>query len=94
MCLQPAAIYASRLQPYTPPACNRTHQVTVVATSNMITLTLTLTLTRTLTLTLTKAPLTLDYTLHEYIMAGRGFVCAESGRPVRRGLHFDSRRGC
>ena len=34
-----------------------------------------------------EAPLTLDYTLHEYIMAGRGFVCAESGRPVR-GFHF------
>ena len=34
-----------------------------------------------------EAPLTLDYTLHEYIMAGRGFLCAESGRPVR-GFHF------
>ena len=29
------------------------------------------------------AELTIDYTLHEYIMFGNGFVCAESGRAVR-----------
>ena len=33
------------------------------------------------------AELTIDYTLHEYIMFGNGFVCAESGRAVR-GFHF------
>jgi hypothetical protein len=34
-----------------------------------------------------EAPLTIDYTLHEYIMCGGGFVCAESGRTVR-GFRF------
>lgn len=33
------------------------------------------------------APLTIDYTLHEYVMYGGGFVCEETGRPVR-GFHF------
>ena len=33
------------------------------------------------------APLTLDYTLHEYAMYGGGFVCEETGRPVR-GFQF------
>jgi hypothetical protein len=32
-------------------------------------------------------PLTIDYTLHEYIMYKDGFICAETGRNVR-GFHF------
>ena len=33
------------------------------------------------------APLTFDYTLHEYVMHGDGFVCEETGRQVR-GFRF------
>jgi len=33
------------------------------------------------------AALTIDYTFHEYVMFGDGFVCEESGRAVR-GFHF------
>lgn len=34
------------------------------------------------------APLTIDYTLHEWEMFGGGFVCGESGRPVRGFKHL------
>jgi hypothetical protein len=33
-------------------------------------------------------PLTIDYTLHEHLMFGQGFECAESGRSVRGWLHL------
>ena len=36
------------------------------------------------------APLTLDYTLHEYLMHGDGFVCEATGREVR-GFHYLSK---
>jgi|TARA_B110000208_G_C11578407_1_gene361603 hypothetical protein len=45
-------------------------------------------LTATANMTLTEnAPLTIDYTLHEYKMFGDGFVCSETDRSVR-GFHF------
>ena len=36
------------------------------------------------------AALTIDYTLHEWEMAGDGFVCSESGRRVRGFKHLSA----